>query len=183
MAREPRSPLYVSVSLPIHCIYVMLLVDKMFCSSRYHFFSRVALCVGVVINDHVLCYFNGIYPGGGGYMTCGWTGVCRPAFRKAPSSNYRKLPSYPLLWWFLAENHPFVAIFRQFLDNLPFFYGKSAEKGTVACLENLGPKNPPIWAAHTRTLNMLCTPPPPPGECIHKKECWTCQKRWACSAC
>ena len=28
------------------------------------------------------------------------------------------------------------------------------------CLENLGPKNPPIWAAHTRTLNMLCTPPP-----------------------
>ena len=26
------------------------------------------------------------------------------------------------------------------------------------CLENLGPKNPPIWAAHT--LNMLCTPPP-----------------------
>ena len=37
------------------------------------------------------------------------------------------------------------------------------------CLENLGPKNPPIWAAHTRTLNqgapalpalnMLCTPP------------------------
>ena len=29
------------------------------------------------------------------------------------------------------------------------------------CLENLGPKNPPIWAAHTCTLNMLCTPPPP----------------------
>ena len=27
------------------------------------------------------------------------------------------------------------------------------------CLENLGPKNPPLWAAHTRTLNMLCTPP------------------------
>ena len=35
--------------------------------------------------------------GGGGYMTCGWTGVCRPVFRKVPSSNYRKLPSYPLL--------------------------------------------------------------------------------------
>ena len=34
--------------------------------------------------------------GGGGYMTCGRTGVCRPVFRKAPSSNYRKLPSYPL---------------------------------------------------------------------------------------
>ena len=26
------------------------------------------------------------------------------------------------------------------------------------CLGNLGPKNPPIWAAHTRTLNMLFTP-------------------------
>ena len=35
--------------------------------------------------------------GGGGYMTCGWTGVCRPVFRMVPSSNYRKLPSYPLL--------------------------------------------------------------------------------------
>ena len=28
------------------------------------------------------------------------------------------------------------------------------------CLENLGPKDPPIWAAHTRTVNMLCTLPP-----------------------
>ena len=28
------------------------------------------------------------------------------------------------------------------------------------CLENFWPKNPPIWAAHTRTFNMLCTPPP-----------------------
>ena len=33
----------------------------------------------------------------GGYMTCGWTGVCRPVFRKVPSSNYRNLLSYPLL--------------------------------------------------------------------------------------
>ena len=32
----------------------------------------------------------------GGYMTCGWTGVCRPVFRKVPSSNYRNLRSYPL---------------------------------------------------------------------------------------
>ena len=34
---------------------------------------------------------------GGGYMTCGWTGVCRMVFRKLPSSIYRLLPSYPLL--------------------------------------------------------------------------------------
>ena len=27
-------------------------------------------------------------------------------------------------------------------------------------LENLTAKNPPIWAAHTRTINMLSTPPP-----------------------
>ena len=36
-------------------------------------------------------------PPEGGYMTCGWTGVCRPVFRKVPSSNCRMLPSYPLL--------------------------------------------------------------------------------------
>ena len=28
------------------------------------------------------------------------------------------------------------------------------------CLENFRPNNPPIWAVHTRTLNMLCYPPP-----------------------
>ena len=26
-------------------------------------------------------------------------------------------------------------------------------------LENVGPKNQPIWAAHTRTFKMLCTSP------------------------
>ena len=36
-------------------------------------------------------------PPGGGYMTCGWTGACRPVFRKVPSSNYRNFPSYPFL--------------------------------------------------------------------------------------
>ena len=36
-------------------------------------------------------------PPGRGYMTCGWTGVCRLVFRKLPSSNYRQLPPYPLL--------------------------------------------------------------------------------------
>ena len=34
------------------------------------------------------------------------------------------------------------------------------------CLENFGPKNPSIWAAHTRTIDMLCYPPPlPSGKC------------------
>ena len=35
--------------------------------------------------------------GGGGYMTCGWTGVCRPVFKKLPASIYRMLLSCPLL--------------------------------------------------------------------------------------
>ena len=70
-------------------------------------------------------------PTPGGYMTCGWTGVCRPAFRKAPSSNYWKLLSYPLLWWILAENHLFFAIFRQFLDNPPLFMENLPKKGPL----------------------------------------------------
>ena len=64
-------------------------------------------------------------------MTCGWTGVCRPVFKKVPSSNYRKLPSYPLLWWILAENHPFSAIFHQFLDNPPLFMENLPKKGPL----------------------------------------------------
>ena len=32
------------------------------------------------------------------------------------------------------------------------------------------PKNPPIWAAHTRTLNMLCTPPPGPSFILSKQK-------------
>ena len=60
------------------------------------------------------------------------------------------------------------------------------------CLENLGPKNPPIWAAHTRTLNMLCTPPPPgvddplsyaksENPCV--PDCQLCRARGRSSAC
>ena len=32
-----------------------------------------------------------------GYTTCGWTGVCRPVFKKLPPSNHRQLPFYPIL--------------------------------------------------------------------------------------
>ena len=35
--------------------------------------------------------------GGGGCMTCGWTGIGRPTFRKVSSSNYGNLVSYPVL--------------------------------------------------------------------------------------
>ena len=43
--------------------------------------------------------------GGGRYMTCGWTGICFPIFRKVPTSNDQDLPSYPLLCRILAANY------------------------------------------------------------------------------
>ena len=48
-----------------------------------------------LMNAFIMSHFSYcplVWMPGGGYMTCGWTGVCRPAFRKVPSSNYRKLP-------------------------------------------------------------------------------------------
>jgi len=44
---------------------------------------------------------------GEGYTTYGCTGVCRLIFRKLLSSNCQNSPSYPLLWWILAEFYPF----------------------------------------------------------------------------
>ena len=38
-----------------------------------------------------------LHQGGWVYMTCGWMGVCCLVLRKVPLSNYRNLPSYPLL--------------------------------------------------------------------------------------
>ena len=104
--------------------------------------------------------------GGGGYMTCGWTGICRPVFRKVPSSNYRNLRSYPLLWWTLAENHPFFAIFRQFLDNPPF-------------KENLpkkGPLSREFGAQKPTHMGGTCPYPqhvmyPPPRDCVRRRQC------------
>ena len=50
-----------------------------------------------------------------------------------------------------------------FKENLPkrIFYN---------FLENFGPKNLPIWAAHTRTLNILCCPLPGKRTRIEKKD-------------
>ena len=100
-------------------------------------------------------------PEPGGYMTCGWTGVSRPVFRKVPSSNYRNLLSYHFYDEFCGKR-PSVAIFGKFLDNPPMFMENLPKRDP--CLENFGPKSPPIWAAHTRTLNMLCTPLPEPSQ-------------------
>ena len=70
-------------------------------------------------------------------MTCGWTGVYR----------------HPLL----STQTCCLAIFRQFLDKPPIFMENLPKRGPL--FREFCPQNPPIWAAHTRTLNMLCTPP------------------------
>ena len=103
-------------------------------------------------------------PGGGGYMTCGWTGVCRPVFRKVPSSNYRNLRTYPLLWWNLAENHPFFAIFRQFLDNPPLFKENLPKKGPL--FREFGAQKPTHMGGTYPYPQHVMYPPPPPGAVI-----------------
>ena len=57
----------------------------------------------------------------------------------------------------LVENQPFWLFSANFWITHPCLW-KICQKRDP-CLQNFGPKNPPIWAAHTRTLNMLCTPP------------------------
>ena len=91
-------------------------------------------------------------------MTCGWTGVCRPGFRKVPSSNYRNLRSYPLLWWILAENHPFFAILRQFLDNPPLFKENLPKKGPL--FREFGAQKPTLMGGTYPYLQHVMYPPP-----------------------
>ena len=52
---------------------------------------------------------------------------------------------------------PIFYNFCQFLENPPMFKETLPKKDP--CLENFELKNPSIWAAHTRTLNMLCYSP------------------------
>ena len=94
-------------------------------------------------------------------MTCGWTGVCRPVFRKVPSSNYRNLRSYPLLWWILEENHPFFAIFRQLLDNPPLFMENLPKKGPL--FREFGAQKPTHMGG-TYPYPQHVMYPPPPGQ-------------------
>ena len=96
-------------------------------------------------------------------MTCGWTGVCRPVFRKVPlliTESCRHAHFYDEFW---RKTTHFLLFFANFWITHPCLWKICRKRDP--CLENLGPKNPPIWAAHTRTLDMLCTPPPPGHEC------------------
>ena len=51
---------------------------------------------------------------------------------------------------------PIFGNFRHFLDNQPMFMEDLPKKGPL--FREFRPKNPPIWAAHSRTLNMLVPP-------------------------
>ena len=91
-------------------------------------------------------------------MTCGWTGVCRPVFRNVPlliTETCGHTHFYDEFW---RKTTHFLLFFANFWMTHPCLRKICRKKDPF--LENLGPKNPPIWAAHTRTLNMLCTPPP-----------------------
>ena len=56
----------------------------------------------------------------GGYMTCGWIGVCRPVSERYPLLII-EICCHTLYCNELVENHPFLTIFRRFLDNPPTF--------------------------------------------------------------
>ena len=91
-------------------------------------------------------------------MTCGWMGVCRQIFRKEPSSNYRQLPSYLLYDEFWQKTTHFWKYFANFWKSHSCFKENLPKRGPL--FREFRTKNPPIWAAHTRTLNILCYPPP-----------------------
>ena len=88
-------------------------------------------------------------------------GVCRLVFRKLLyplliAESCRHTHFYDELW---QKTNSFLTIFANFSKTHPCLR-KICQKRDP-CLENFGPKNPPIWVAHTRTLNMLCYYPPP----------------------
>ena len=90
-------------------------------------------------------------------MTCGWTGVWRPVFRKVPlliTDSCRHTHFWDEIWW--KATH-FLRVFAKVLKTHPCL--KKICRKRIPCLENFGPKNPPIWAAYTLTFNMLCYPP------------------------
>ena len=133
---------------------------------RKHVFASMLLSDGKLL-CHQLCQTKSRdclkshsmnLPRGGGYITCGWTGVCRRLSEKYSlliavacrhiHFHVESLQKTTHFWLFFASlwiTHPCLRKICRKRD---------------PCLENFGPRNPPIWAAHTRTLNMLCSPTP-----------------------
>ena len=67
-----------------------------------------------------------------------------------------KRPIFGYSFLAIHFGYSFLAIFRQFLDSPSMFMKNLPKNGPM--FRELWPKNPPIWAANTRTLNILCTP-------------------------
>ena len=65
-------------------------------------------------------------------------------------------------------SYPVLTILCQFQENPPIFKDNLLKKGLL--FREFWDQKLPIWAAHTRTLNMLCTPPPPPRDSSHLEE-------------
>ena len=93
-------------------------------------------------------------------MTCGWTGSAARFSERYP----------PLITEICGHTHFYDEFWQKTTHFLLFFANfwiihpclwKICRKMDPP-LENLGPKNPPIWAAHTCTHVMY--PPPPPGD-------------------
>ena len=96
----------------------------------------------------------------GGYMTCGWTGSAARFSARYPlliTETCFHTHFYDEFWWKTAHFWP---SFLNIWTIHPCLWKVCQKRDPF--LENFGPKNPPIWAAHTRILNMLCYPPPPP---------------------
>ena len=103
------------------------------------------------------CQVNGHNPGGGVHD------LRMDAARSAARFSER----YPLLITeTCGHTHFYDEFWRQTSHFLLFFANfwithpclRKICRKRDPCLENLGPKSPPLWAAHTHTLNMLCTP-------------------------
>ena len=71
-------------------------------------------------------------------------------FTNPPTYNQQGLHTDPILWLIVSLTYP--------MSHPPIW--EIWWKWHPCCLENLTAKNPPIWEAHTRTNNVLCTPPP-----------------------
>ena len=85
--------------------------------------------------------------------------VCRPVFRELPSSNYRQLPSYPILWWILAEKYPFLTIFSQFLEKPPMFK-ENVPKKRPLFTEFWTQKPTNMGGTYPYTRHAMLSPPP-----------------------
>ena len=95
--------------------------------------------------------------GRGGYMTCGWTGVCRPVFRKLLliTDSFRHTHFYDE---FSRKTTHFLQFFCQFLECPPMFKENLPKK--EPCLENFRPKTHP-YGRHIPTPSTCYVTLPP----------------------